>query len=240
MAASVPENWACINGDDDEFDQFKVNEIDSDLLMSLLEELHGEECDDERLTSMIRSLEAEINPIVMDGHDLPMHNSDSCQPSDAAQVDGQDCSMAHDLDLHWMHVEMAPASPSDEMTNWYMDPCGDEFDGVRDHSQNLYGVVHLEELSYGSLWQETHTSVMDWNDITFVIQSVIMCVVLRINLSDQEEGRGGGGSIGKQRRWQKSREAGGRWRATVVVVVVVVVAGGVGWRKRERESSKWS
>ena len=166
MAASVPENWACINADDDEFDQFEVNKIDGAFLMSLLEESHNEECDDERLTSVSRSLEAEINPIVIDGHDSPMHELDNCQPSEAAQVDGQDSSMAHDLDLHWMDVEMDPASPSDEMTNWYMDPCGDEFDaiiefgGVRDHSQNLYGVVHLEELSYGSLWQETHTSVM--------------------------------------------------------------------------------
>ena len=165
MAASVPENWACINAAADEFDQFEVNKIDGVLLMSLLEESHNEECDDERLTSVIRSLEAEINPIVMDGHDSPMHELDNCQPSEAAQVDDQDSSMAHDLDLYWMDVEMGPASPSDEMTNWYMDPCGDEFDAiiefgcVSDYSQNLYG-VHLEELSYGCLWQETHTSVM--------------------------------------------------------------------------------
>ncbi|KAL6975551.1 hypothetical protein U1Q18_024345 [Sarracenia purpurea var. burkii] len=168
-ATSVPENWACINGGDEyEFDKFEVLEINGTLLVSLLEESQVEECDDERLTSVIRSLEAEIYPIKIGDHNLPTllewgSSSDNCQPSDAAQVDGQDCSAAHDLDFHWMDVEMDPSSPSDGMANWYMDPCGDELEGIIEFggigdSLIFFGVPLEEELSYGTLWQGPHST----------------------------------------------------------------------------------
>ncbi|CAL5336154.1 unnamed protein product [Camellia sinensis] len=181
-SSSVAENWACMINGDDEFDRFEVPEIDTALLMSLLEESQvDQDCDDERLTSVIRSLEAEIefDPNMMDGqddHHLPLQphhqrdgNLKGCQPSDGAQVDGGDCSDPHDdLDFNWMDVEMAPSSPSDDIANWYMDPYGGEMeriiefiDQARDYSHTSYGVP-LEEHSgaYGYLWQETHTSVM--------------------------------------------------------------------------------
>jgi len=173
MAGSLPEK-AFINGVDEGLDQFEVQEIDGALLMSLLEESNAEDCDDDKLTSVIRSLEAEIDPNMMDGHDLSMDlgwgsNPENFQPFDVAQVDDLDCSISHDLDdFDWMEMEMEmipPSSPSDEMNNWYMDPCGDELDGVigfgavTDFSNMYYGVP-LEELTYGSLWQETHNSVM--------------------------------------------------------------------------------
>ncbi|KAE9456265.1 hypothetical protein C3L33_11824, partial [Rhododendron williamsianum] len=170
MAGSlVPENWASINDSDYDFDQFEVQEIDGALLMSLLEEPSPEDCDDDKLTRVMKSLEAEIDPKIVDGLDLSMElewgtDSEGFQPFNAAQVDDLDCSISHNLDdFDWMEVEMIPpSSPSDEMDNWYMDPCGDELDGIvgfGDFSNMYYGVP-LEELAYGSLWQETHNSVM--------------------------------------------------------------------------------
>ncbi|KAF7112657.1 hypothetical protein RHSIM_RhsimUnG0205200 [Rhododendron simsii] len=170
MAVSLPEHWACVDGNDHDFNQFEVQEIDGALLMSLLEEPNAEDCDNGQLTSVIRSLEAEIDPDLINGDDLSMElgwgaDSEGFQPFDAAQVNGLDfCSIAHDLDdFDWMEVEMIPpSSPSNEMNNWYMDPCGDELDGIigfGDFSNMYYGVP-LEELAYGSLWQETHDAVM--------------------------------------------------------------------------------
>ncbi|KAG5551475.1 hypothetical protein RHGRI_009786 [Rhododendron griersonianum] len=170
MAGSLPENWACINGNDHDFDQFEIQEIDGALLMSLLEESSPEDCDNDKLTRVMKSLEAEIDQKIVDGLDLSMDlglgtDSEGFQPFfDAAQVDYLDGSISHSLDdFDWMEVEMIPpSSPSDEMNNWYMDPCGDELDdiiGFGDFSNMYYGVP-LEELAYGSLWQETHNSVM--------------------------------------------------------------------------------
>ncbi|KAG5551473.1 hypothetical protein RHGRI_009784 [Rhododendron griersonianum] len=165
MAVSLPEHWACVNGNDHDFDQFEVQEIDGALLMSLLEDSNAEDCDNDQLTSVIRSLEAEINPNMINGDDLSMEvgwgtDSEGFLSFDAAQADGLECSIAHDLDdFDWMEVEMIPpSSPSNEMNNWYMDPCGDELDGIigfGDFSNMYYGVP-MEELAYGSLWQETH------------------------------------------------------------------------------------
>ncbi|KAA8526708.1 hypothetical protein F0562_009063 [Nyssa sinensis] len=157
-SSSLPENWACINGNGDS-DKFEVTEIDSAILMSLLEESQGEECDDERLKSVIRSLEAEIDPTMMDGHDSLVElgwgtaNMDGCQLSVGGQVDGQDCLTSHDLDFNWMELDTVPSSPGDEMTNWYVEPCGDEMDGViefgsvRDYSHMYYGIP-LDENGY--------------------------------------------------------------------------------------------
>ncbi|XP_059664514.1 uncharacterized protein LOC132310349 [Cornus florida] len=168
MASALPENWSHINGSDD-FDQFEVPEINTALLMSLLEESQVEECDDERLRSVIQSLEAVIDPNRLDGHDSLVEmewgsgNLNGCTtPSDGEQLNGQDCSTSLDLDFSWMDVEMVPSSPSDEMTNWYMDSFRDGTDGVielGDYSQICYGMP-LEEHEYGSLWQESHSSVM--------------------------------------------------------------------------------
>ncbi|KAI8557987.1 hypothetical protein RHMOL_Rhmol04G0053900 [Rhododendron molle] len=169
MAGSLPENWACINGNDHDFDQFEIQEIDGALLMSLLEESSPEDCDNDKLTRVMKSLEAEIDQKIVDGLDLSMDlgwgtDSKGFQPFDAAQTNDLDGLISHSLDdFDWMEVEMIPrSSPSDEMDNWYMDPCGDALDGIvgfGDFSNMYYGVP-LEELAYGSLWQETHNSVM--------------------------------------------------------------------------------
>ncbi|XAR56394.1 hypothetical protein NMG60_11036862 [Bertholletia excelsa] len=161
------ENWACLNGIGEDFDKLEVPGIDSSLLKSLLEESQADECDDERLNSVIRSLEAEIDPNAMSVSDSSMDgewvvsNSDDCQSSDLYQhMDDQDYSMAHDLDhFNWMEVEMAPSLPCDELNNWYLEPCEvevNEYGGVtvRDHSHMYHYGVPSEEDAYGSLWQE--------------------------------------------------------------------------------------
>ncbi|XP_057505748.1 uncharacterized protein LOC130789040 [Actinidia eriantha] len=165
MAVSLPESCSSIN-----VDKLVVPEINGALLMSLLEESQGDECDDGRLNDVIRSLEAEIDPkMMMDSHDLSMENiewgseSEDCQSLDAGHIHGQDCTMSSDLDFNWVDMEMSPFSPSDEMTNWYMEPIDGiiEFGGeIRDYSEIYYGVP-LEEHAFGSsLWQETYASEM--------------------------------------------------------------------------------
>ncbi|KAA8524069.1 hypothetical protein F0562_010500 [Nyssa sinensis] len=150
MASS--ENWACINGKND-FDNFEVKEVDGALLMSLLEESQGEECDDERLKSVIQSLEAEIDSDMMDGHDSLVEpewcsHMEGCQRCRAGQVDSHDCLISHDLDFNWMgmdmnmnmNMDMVMASmANDDMTNWYMDPCGDEM-----HEIIEFGVLSIQ------------------------------------------------------------------------------------------------
>ncbi|KAL7186100.1 hypothetical protein ACSBR2_027956 [Camellia fascicularis] len=175
VVSVVTENWASINGDADEFEKFEIPEIDSALLMSLLEESQADQdCDDddERLMTVIRSLEAEIDPDVMDGHDLDMDiewDSNLEGGRSTGQVEAQDwpTSKSDQLAFNWMEdVEMGPSSPSDDMAIWYMEePYGVEMDGVievggvGDYSHIYFGVP-LEEHAYGSLWQETHASVM--------------------------------------------------------------------------------
>uniref|UniRef100_A0A5B7CCB0 Uncharacterized protein n=1 Tax=Davidia involucrata TaxID=16924 RepID=A0A5B7CCB0_DAVIN len=157
MASLVPENWACTNSYDE------LTELDGDLLMSLLEESQVNDGDEERLRRVIQSLEAEIDPIMMEGHNSLVEPKldgfpEDCQFSDASQVDSQDCLTSHDLDINWIDMD-------DDMTNWCMDPCGGEMDGIiefggiGDYSHIFYGVP-LEEQEFCSLWQESHESLV--------------------------------------------------------------------------------
>lgn len=76
------------------------------LLMSLMEETHEDEYyGDDKLVSMIQSLEAEISAPQM----LYEDNQD-CSPS----IIGLD---------HWVDMELISTTPFDEMNTWI--PCGD-------------------------------------------------------------------------------------------------------------------
>ncbi|KAL2331218.1 hypothetical protein Fmac_018799 [Flemingia macrophylla] len=88
----------------------ELSEANNVLLMSLLEETQEEEYyGDDRLVSMIQSLEAEISDTEMMGH-----------------VDDHDCSTSDSgPDDHWIDMEMISSLPFDEMNNAYI-PCGDE------------------------------------------------------------------------------------------------------------------
>ncbi|KAF3442290.1 hypothetical protein FNV43_RR16206 [Rhamnella rubrinervis] len=182
MASLLSESYTCnINGEDG-LEGFKVSGINGALLMSFLEELQDEDRDDERLNSVIQSLEAEIFnssstcTAILDGHDHSNMDQTQLVMSDGEVIDGScslghikdgDCSVSIELD-HEIgradHMDTVPcSSPSDDL-NWYMEPYGDEmhsmigFGGViNDYSHVYHGVaLDLEDQGgYSSLWQET-------------------------------------------------------------------------------------
>ena len=130
------EKWACINGSDELRGVEVVSEINNAFLMSLMEELqdHVEERDEERLNSVIRSLEAEINSCKsnidqdlcmdqLDDHDQPTSDREDimCDQSfNLEQMDGHDLSVSFDdLDMNgWINMKEEPWSLSHE-TSYY-------------------------------------------------------------------------------------------------------------------------
>lgn len=180
MASIVTcEKWGCIN-DNDELEGIHdgvFSEINGAYLMSLMEELqdHVEENDEERLNSLIQSLEAEINSCTIMDADQESHVEPNYQPVSIGEgsqlfsleqmINGHNCSVSFDdVDMNGL-IDMEPAvpcSPSHEMNNWYLYQ-GDEirngvigYGGVStDYSAHTYyGVVLNQEHEYSSLWQD--------------------------------------------------------------------------------------
>ncbi|KAJ0457929.1 hypothetical protein HanIR_Chr15g0779401 [Helianthus annuus] len=149
MASLIKENWASIN-DQYDFDSFENLEIDDALLMSILDEPHVEgECDNEKLSSVIRSLEAEISPIVIDDHDMSMELEWNVDWENSHQfLTNQSYIKSQDIEYNWMDMD-------DMYIQRYEDEMGGviEFGGVKDYSQISYA-NNLEEHGYGALWQE--------------------------------------------------------------------------------------
>ncbi|KAM7498541.1 hypothetical protein LguiA_022955 [Lonicera macranthoides] len=156
MASLGPQNWGCINGQDD-LDQFEVSKIDGALLLSLLDESQvdhdDQDCDNERLSSVIRSLEAEINQSSFmelewdDNWVLP-----------GGQVDGQDCSSSNGLNFDWRDL--------DEVDSVYVNRIQDhmegviEFGGVKDYYSEYCYENPMEESGFDSLWHETNAPML--------------------------------------------------------------------------------
>ncbi|KAH6780773.1 hypothetical protein C2S52_012010 [Perilla frutescens var. hirtella] len=154
--AAATEN--CFVDGDLNVDEF--SNIDSSLLMSLLDEEGG---DDEMLRSMIESLE----PGVM--------NQDSCSETDnsddassedfgfsRSEVDDQlECcstSPDHHPDFdQWIDMEMAYSCPSYEMTGYFIGRfTGNmvDLEGLQDYSSQVcYDEMPMEEDDYIGLWQ---------------------------------------------------------------------------------------
>ncbi|KAL6198979.1 hypothetical protein ACLB2K_028767 [Fragaria x ananassa] len=156
-----------MKSDEDELgvEAFQTNDA---ILMSLLEEFHEEDGDDEeRVNSLIQSLEEEISSpsATMASNGSGFINSELT--IDDFQ-DGNDCSgsLADSSEMGWFDMEQVPCSPSDDM-NWYMDSCEYEMDclndsgiWVGDYSHICYG-AGLEDNGYSSIWQETaYDSIM--------------------------------------------------------------------------------
>ena len=81
--------------------------------MSLMEETQEEEYyGDDRLVSMIQSLEAEIN------------DTEINQIYEMEHLDHQDCSTSDSKPDHWVDMNIISSLPFDEMNAWI--PCGDE------------------------------------------------------------------------------------------------------------------
>lgn len=144
---------AClINYNKDQYENIireKPDEFSQELLISLMEEAHYEvDCiNDERLTSLIKSLEAEIITRPHHHHTTKEDNHDDrslerFQSQVSAQVDDDDhMDFCMDID----HDDMI-------MTSWWYNEDGEvKYDlGV---NYNLEGVSNLEDITDGYLWQ---------------------------------------------------------------------------------------
>ncbi|OVA13250.1 hypothetical protein BVC80_8019g2 [Macleaya cordata] len=168
MASMSSENLEYVI-DDIEIETLEVPEVDETLLKALLDESNENEAEDERLGSVIRSLEAEIDPKMIVNHSLTYEPDEMVGIYENYEDNRSDeCSVScHMENFDWVDMEMdCTSSPSDDMGNWYMDTFTDEigsgiveFGELKDYSQFYYG-VQLEDHAYSSLWQETYDTVM--------------------------------------------------------------------------------
>lgn len=162
MASFVPENYESIASC-----EFNVDDVL--LLSQFLDESNVEYCeDDERLTSVIRSLEAEImEPIMMtedgdsfmelewDDNFVMIRDYISDGPAEN-EMNSQDCSTSSegdDLDnYNWMDMEdMIQSGVGDDYCHY------SQYDHNEYYvNQNNYVTNSLEEQSYGSLWQDAN------------------------------------------------------------------------------------
>ena len=145
MATLIQENWSAMN----EQDEFESLEIDDTLLMSILDDPHVEnECDDEKLSNVIRSLEAEIKPIVIDDSDMSLELEWNTEWESLHHFStDQNYSKSQDVEYNWMEMD-------DMYIQGHEDGMGGiiEFSDVKDYSYISYG-NNVEEHSYGALWQ---------------------------------------------------------------------------------------
>ncbi|MBA0848772.1 hypothetical protein Goshw_006941 [Gossypium schwendimanii] len=145
MALMLTENPGLINGSNG-VEEIGVPEIDAGLLMSLLEESQCEEyCNEEQVTSLMESLEAEIR----------MVNAGSCS------IEGD---IGRNNYFEWSEMEMVPSSPSDDM-NWYVEDHVQEMsmDGYLVQFGNDFPLNCYEsqlENGFTSLWQETYDTAI--------------------------------------------------------------------------------
>ncbi|XP_042477933.1 uncharacterized protein LOC122059291 [Macadamia integrifolia] len=153
-SSSSFENFQYIADDNTDTKEMQVSDDISAFLESLFEDSQMNEVEDERLQSIIRSLEVEITPTLDDSKDL------DCQCPQVLSEDGSNWLASgsymfptHDFD--WMDVEMASYSRGQDMGKWYMeDSCTDDQLG------------RMED-SYTCLWQETYDSVFYNNQGVF-------------------------------------------------------------------------
>lgn len=172
MASIVPENMSCTNNEERLIPE--IPQRDDTILMSFLEDsVQLECCDDDRLNSVIQSLEAAINPGLMndhgsnvdDGYQLQDCLFDQLMSIDEEYTYGdQDNSASQDLDFSWMDLEISSSSsssssPGDHGLSCWYEQVGEEdvehnaaqYGGVIDYSEIL-----LEEPTCSSIWQETY------------------------------------------------------------------------------------
>ncbi|TYH29815.1 hypothetical protein ES288_A01G042300v1 [Gossypium darwinii] len=145
MALMLTENPGLTN-ESNGVEEIGVPEIDAGLLMSLLEESQCEEyCNEEQVTSLMESLEAEIR----------MVNAGSCS------IEGDIGSNNY---FEWSEMEMVPSSPSDDM-NWYVEDHAQEMsmDGYLVQFGNDFPLNCYEsqlENGFTSLWQKTYDTAI--------------------------------------------------------------------------------
>ncbi|KAL0406590.1 UNVERIFIED_CONTAM: hypothetical protein Slati_3972900 [Sesamum latifolium] len=156
-AAILTENCS-FSASLDDLNDVEFSNIDSSFIMSLLDDSQVEGGDDQRLISVIQSLEAEI----MTPNSFLETNSECYLEdyafSDVEQMDGCSTSSDHvyfegiDMDVSYM------STLTDDMTSYFIDQSAEEmenvveFVGLRDYSQVCCGLA-MEEDDYSGLWQ---------------------------------------------------------------------------------------
>ncbi|KAJ0971834.1 hypothetical protein J5N97_019793 [Dioscorea zingiberensis] len=145
------ESWECSD----------FQEINSTLLMEMLEESYMEEVeDDPNLDGVMRSFEAEIG----DGLDA----CQDCRVDDIfSDLEGHDCSGSAsfggvDGAFDWVEMEVVPGPSGGDMGEWYMEVClgdstaemlgGYEEEYPRDYCSMYYGECSADQV-YSSLWE---------------------------------------------------------------------------------------
>ncbi|KAL0320504.1 UNVERIFIED_CONTAM: hypothetical protein Sradi_5311900 [Sesamum radiatum] len=155
MASATILTETCSFGENlDDLNDVEFSNIDSSFIMSLLDDSQVEGGDDQRLISVIQSLEAEImTPNLF----LETNSKDYAFP-DVEQMDCCSTSSDHvyfegiDVDVSYMSMLI------DDMTSYFIHQSADEmesvveFVGLRDYSQVCCGVA-MEEDDYSGLWQ---------------------------------------------------------------------------------------
>ncbi|KAL6282912.1 hypothetical protein ACE6H2_013841 [Prunus campanulata] len=137
------------------------------LLMSLLEETRGDQDhDEERLRSLTRALEVELDPTTSEDHETFMENphqfggisQEDFRPLDVGYVSGGDFPGTDAAGFGWIDMEIGSSSQegTGESVDWYMDSCLD--DEIDCSSSNFGGstTTPFEENGYQNLWQETY------------------------------------------------------------------------------------
>ncbi|KAG6398114.1 hypothetical protein SASPL_139566 [Salvia splendens] len=123
MASIVGENWGHVDGQDRP-ENSELSAQNYNLLMSLLDETQIDECDDERLTKVIQSLQDELDCV---DHFAWEGDVVDCESSIDDESYGQGFpSMAAVDRLDSMDMKMVPTSPrgGDHMGGWCMDHHG--------------------------------------------------------------------------------------------------------------------
>ena len=163
-SSSLPETWACMNMD------VSDSNMSNALIMSLWEETQADqEHDEERLRSLIRALEVELDPTTSTTdhghHDMFMdvtndpqfgssNSADNFQlPSDVGYANGGDRSASG---FGWIDMEKGSSSQGDEPidNSWYLNCDFDEVDCMPSNFGGPQSTAPFEEHGHQNVWQE--------------------------------------------------------------------------------------
>ncbi|KAI3465945.1 hypothetical protein Pfo_022608 [Paulownia fortunei] len=146
-STTVTENSCCTTCHND-LDYVEFSNIDTSLLMSLLEDSLVEDRDDERLRNVIQSLEAElVNEASFSESNSEGYLEYYDQLSDIEKMNS--CRTSPDrLDYEWIDMEMAYSSPIVEMASYFID------------GPQICDGMAVEEAKDIGLWQETFESML--------------------------------------------------------------------------------
>ncbi|XP_061352160.1 uncharacterized protein LOC133297110 [Gastrolobium bilobum] len=121
----------------------EFSEANNVLLMSLMEETQEDEYyGDDRLVSMIQSLEAEISvPVLGQMYEMGHVDDQGCSTSSLSGPD------------HWVDIALVSSLPFDEMNPWI--PCGDEMEHVAMEYEDGNDIDDFH-LCYGVFLEQQH------------------------------------------------------------------------------------